>query len=203
MHVNNSRRRPDEAQLAQYASQVPPSGQGSKPAAKGGKEKPPPKEKKGEAAAATEELATEQDDEPEPLDFTQKVKYDLVAADAATNSSKVPPNIYLQSLSLAIRFDVRYSQYCVMIQQKYDLAKKVLQDTRKLINRTLYISPQLKFYCEFLLGLACTRIFIDEVLQFQGQYSGLRKYKQSLADHIPFDSFALGEFLIELPNFSS
>ena len=108
MHVNNSRRRPDEAQLAQYASQVPPSGHGAKPGAKGGKEKAPPKEKKGEAAA-TEELATEQDDEPEPLDFTQRVKYDLVAADAGTNSSKVPPNIYLQSLSLAIRFDVRYS----------------------------------------------------------------------------------------------
>ena len=65
------------------------------------------------------------------------------------------------------------------------------------------LSINAKFYCEFLLGLACTRIFIDEVLQFQGQYSGLRKYKQSLADHIPFDSFALGEFLIELPNFSS
>ena len=161
--MNNSRRRPDEAQLAQYASQVPPSSHGGKP--QKGKEKPPPKEKKGEAVA-DQELATEQEDEPEPLDFTQKVKYDLVPAATDINASKVPPNIYLQSLSLAIRFDVRYSQYCIMIQQKYDLAKKVLQDTKKLISRTLYISPQLKFYCEFLLGLSCTRIFIDEVLQF-------------------------------------
>ena len=68
--VNNSRRRPDEAQLAQYASSVPPSGQGTKAAAKNPKDKAPPKDKKGDAAP-TEELATEQDDEPEPLDFTK------------------------------------------------------------------------------------------------------------------------------------
>ena len=40
------------------------------------------------------------------------------------------------------------------------------------------------------------------MLQFQSQYKEQRKYKSSLADHIPFNSFALGEFLIELPSFS-
>jgi len=30
----------------------------------------------------------------------------------------------------------------------------------------------------------------------------LKKYKTSLSDHIPYDGFALGEYLIELPNFS-
>jgi hypothetical protein len=138
--VNNSRRRPDEAQLAQYASSVPPSAAGTKAAAKNPKDKAPAKDKKGEAAPA-EELATEQDDEPEPLDFTKEVKYDLVPAEGSINSSKVTPNIYLQSLGLAIRFDIRYSQYCIMIQEKYELAKKVLLDTQKLIRRTLYVSP--------------------------------------------------------------
>ena len=31
----------------------------------------------------------------------------------------------------------------------------------------------------------------------------MRKYKQSLSDHIPFNSIALGEYLLELPNFST
>lgn len=31
----------------------------------------------------------------------------------------------------------------------------------------------------------------------------MRKYKAALSDHIPFDSIALGEYLIELPNFSN
>lgn len=67
---------------------------------------------------------------------------------------------------MAIRFDIRYSQYCVILQKKYDLAVKLLKDTLKLIERTLYVSPQLQFYCQFLLGLANQKIFIDQVLQF-------------------------------------
>jgi len=39
------------------------------------------------------------------------------------------------------------------------------------MQRTLYISPQLKFYCQFLLGLANQKIFIEEVIQFQSNYS--------------------------------
>ena len=71
------------------------------------------------------------------------------------------------------------------------------------MQRTLYVSPQLKFYCPFLLGLANQKIFIEQVIQFQANYSQVRKYKTSLTDHIPFNSFALGEYLIELPNFST
>jgi hypothetical protein len=41
------------------------------------------------------------------------------------------------------------------------------------------------------------------VIQFQARYKNERKYRQKLADHIPHDYFALGEFMIELPNFSS
>lgn len=40
------------------------------------------------------------------------------------------------------------------------------------------------------------------MLQFQGNYESLRKYKKSLTDHIPHDSFALGNWLLDLPNFS-
>mmetsp|Transcript_14713 Transcript_14713/g.19940 ORF Transcript_14713/g.19940 Transcript_14713/m.19940 type:complete len:209 (+) Transcript_14713:633-1259(+) len=103
---------------------------------------------------------------------------------------------------MAIRFDIRYSQYCVILQSKYELAVKLLKDTLKLIDRTLFVSPQLKFYCQFLLGLSNQKIFEEQVLSFQSQYSKQRKYKASLADHIPFNGIALGEYLIELPNFS-
>ena len=41
------------------------------------------------------------------------------------------------------------------------------------------------------------------MIQFQARYKNERKYRQKLADHIPHDYFALGEFMIELPNFSS
>ena len=87
---------------------------------------------------------TVDEDRPEALpnlDFQKAVKYDLAAAQAKTNNSGIPPNIYLLNLHLAIRFDVRYSQYCLVIQQKPDLGKKVLTDTQKLIDRCLYPSP--------------------------------------------------------------
>ena len=71
------------------------------------------------------------------------------------------------------------------------------------MQRTLYVSPQLQFYCQYLLGLANQKIFIDQVIQFQSQYSSQKKYKNSLTEHIPFNQIALGEYLIELPNFSS
>ena len=107
------------------------------------------------------------------------------------------------NLHLAIRFDVRYSQYCLVIQQKPDLAKKVLTDTQKLIDRCLYPSPQLKFHCCYLLGLASQRIFQEDILKFQSKFANLKKYKDSLNAHIPYGSFALGEYLIELPGFSA
>jgi hypothetical protein len=44
------------------------------------------------------------------------------------------------------------------------LAKRLLTDSKKLLERTLYISPQLKAQCEYLLGLANHRIFIDKVI---------------------------------------
>ena len=59
------------------------------------------------------------------------------------NSGKRPLNIYLEALPLAIRFDIRYSQYAILIQEKFELAKRILADTSKLIERTLYVSPQL------------------------------------------------------------
>lgn len=39
-------------------------------------------------------------------------------------------------------------------------------------------------------------------MKFQNKYVGLKKYKKSLMPHIPYDSFALGDYLLELPGFS-
>ena len=116
---------------------------------------------KGGAAANVDDQDDIEVDEPVPLDFSKKVNYDLVRADAEFNSSKNAVNIYLESLPLAIRFDIRYSQYCIVMQKKNELAVKLLTDTMKLICRTLYVSPQLKFYCQLLLGMANQKIFVD------------------------------------------
>jgi len=58
------------------------------------------------------------DDTPEEvkLDFTKPVDYELVPADEEINSSSIPQNIYLPALALTTRFDLRYSQFCIMIQ---------------------------------------------------------------------------------------
>ena len=55
----------------------------------------------------------------------------------------------------------------------------------------------------YLQGLANINVFYDKVLQFQSKFAQLKKYKESFANHIPQNSIALGEFMIELPNFSS
>jgi len=104
---------------------------------------------------------------------------------------------------MAIRFDLRYAQYCVVIQDKADLAKKVLSDTQKLIDRCLYCPPQLKFYCAYLLGLSSQKIFQETVIKFQSKYAHLKKYKESLTAHIPKNGFALRQYLIEMPGFST
>lgn len=39
-------------------------------------------------------------------------------------------------------------------------------------------------------------------MKFQSKFVSFKKYKKTLLPHIPFDSFALGEYLIELPGFS-
>jgi hypothetical protein len=53
-----------------------------------------------------------------------------------------------------------------MITEKLELAKKILADTSKLIERCLFPSAQLIFYCSYLSGLASLRIFEKEVIQF-------------------------------------
>jgi len=145
--VQNDRKKFSEEALAGSQS-VPATGQG-----KAAKAAPAKDAKKGGAAAAEEPVADDEDDVV-PLDFSKPVSYDLVPADGPINSSCNSVNIYLESLPMAVRFDIRYSQFCVVMQQKYDLAVKLLKDTKRLIARTLYASPQLKFYCQFLLGLS-------------------------------------------------
>lgn len=53
------------------------------------------------------------------------------------------------------------------------------------------------------MGLSSQNIFQETVMRFQSKYAHLKKYQQSLTAHIPKGSFALGQYLIELPGFSS
>ena len=75
-------------------------------------------------------------------------------------------------------------------------------DTEKLKKRTLHLAPSLKFMVDFLIGQCNLRLFYEKVEEFQGKYSKNNKYKESLTEHIPYNSIALGHFLLELPNFS-
>lgn len=83
----------------------------------------------------------------------------------------MPANIYFDFLETACKFDIRYAQYCIMIQHKYELARKMLKDTQRILERTLYASSQSKFYCQLLLGVTNIRIFYEEILTFQGNYA--------------------------------
>jgi len=149
--------------LAAYQTPViasaAPAGKDGKPG-KAPPPKAPPKDVKGAPAQTKDEPADDEMMEPLPkVDFSKPLKYDLQAAPQSSNNSSLAPNIYLMSLAMAIRFDLRYSQYCIIIQEKSELAKKVLTDTQKLIERCLFCAPQLKFYCSYLLGLSSQKIF--------------------------------------------
>ena len=85
---------------------------------------------------------------------------------------------------------------------QHELARKILQDSEKLIKRTLHIAPMMRFYVNFLLGWTNLKLFYEKVEEFQATYAKNPKYKESLAKHIPYGSIALGNFLLELPNFS-
>lgn len=87
--------------------------------------------------------------------------------------------------------------------QQHDLAKRILVDSEKLTKRTLHLSPMLRFYVQYLLGETNIKIFYESVLEFQGKYQKQNKYKDSLTKHIPYGSIALGQFMVELPNFSN
>lgn len=136
-----------------------------------------------------------------------------MGSDPAINSSYQEPNIYLRHLETAVRFDARYAQYLTMLVKpappssekppsQHDTARKLLIDTEKLLKRTLHASPMLKFYVSFLLGHTNLKLFYEKAIDFQSKYANNPKYKESLAQHIPYGSLALGPFLLELPNFS-
>jgi hypothetical protein len=61
----------------------------------------------------------------------------------------------------------------------------------------------LRFYVQYLLGQTNLKIFYESVLEFQAKYHKQPKYKDSLAKHIPYGSIALGQFMLEVPNFSN
>jgi hypothetical protein len=61
----------------------------------------------------------------------------------------------------------------------------------------------LRFYVQYLLGQTNLKIFYESVLEFQAKYQKQPKYKDSLAKHIPYGSIALGQFMLEVPNFSN
>lgn len=66
-------------------------------------------------------------------------------------------------LEAAIRFDLRHAQYLTLIELKHEDAKSILQDSGKIATRSLYVSPQLKFYQACLLGHVNRMIFYDKV----------------------------------------
>jgi hypothetical protein len=204
VNVEATRVKIDDGATSAFASATAPAGKDAKgkaaAPAKGGKADP-----KAPAAGAGDGAASHGEDEGKmkKLNFSGPVTYELIPADVEMNSSKAPQNIYLQALPLAIRFDIRFAQICIMIKGNLEMAKNVLTGTAKLLERTLYPTAQLIFYCSHLRGLACLRIFEQLVIRFQDGYAKNKKYRQSLVDHIPHDYFALGEFMIELPNYSS
>jgi hypothetical protein len=202
VNVEATRVKIDDGATSAFASSTVPVGKDAKKAAappKGGKVDP-----KAPAAGANDGAAAqEEENKMKKLNFAVPVTYELLPADVELNSSKAPQNIYLQALPLAIRFDIRFAQICIMIKGNLEMAKNVLNGTSKLLERTLYPTAQTIFYCSHLRGLACLRIFEQKVVQFQDGFVKNRKYRQSLVDHIPHDYFALGEFMIELPNYSS
>jgi len=95
------------------------------------------------------------------------VEYKLSTASAGVNSSSNPHNLYIFGLEAIVRFDLRYAQYLSLIQSKHDEAKLVLLEAQKVLQRTLYITPQLQFYLSFLLGYVNLEIFYERVKQFQ------------------------------------
>jgi hypothetical protein len=64
-----------------------------------------------------------------------------VLADKATNWTNLPPNIYVHTITMTVRFDIRYAQFLIMISNKNDVALKVLADTQRMIDRSLYPNP--------------------------------------------------------------
>ena len=62
---------------------------------------------------------------------------------------------------------MRYAQYLTLIDNKQDLAKKILTDSEKLVKRALHVSPQVKFYVYLLLGFTSLQIFYEKVTEFQ------------------------------------
>lgn len=101
-----------------------------------------------------------------------------------------------------MRFDARFAQYLTLLEKKHELARKVLVDSEKLLKRCLHISPQLKFYVNFLLGKSTLQIFYDKIREYQAKYETNPKYKERLGSHVPYGSVALGQYLLDLPNFS-
>ena len=199
--VQEDRKKPSEeeleAKLASLPQAVPAGGKGAP--AKGGKAPPA----KGGAAAQTQEEPVIQDDSTEAsLDFSKEIEYKLTAADPAANSSNQAPNLYLLGLESLVKLDLRYAQMLTMIQGDHSASKEVLETTALLAPRCLYISPQLKFYLNFLLGHVNCKLFYSKVLEFQSQFMTNPKYKDSFVKHVPSGSIALGHFLVELPNFS-
>jgi hypothetical protein len=61
--------------------------------------------------------------------------------DKAVNSGASPLNIYIPTMPTTIRFDIRYAQFLILLQGKNEIALKVLADTHKLLERTLYPNP--------------------------------------------------------------
>ena len=95
----------------------------SAPAGKDAKGKAPPAKAPAKVDPKAPPVVAKEDPVDEDMmsalpkvNFTQPLKYDLTKAPLDANNSSLLPNLYLLTLPMAIRFDLRYSQYCIVIQ---------------------------------------------------------------------------------------
>jgi hypothetical protein len=84
------RKKANEEDLEGIVPAAAAAGKGAPGSAKGAAKPPPPKGQAVEEAEATTETSS--------LDFSKPIDYKLGTADAVANSSKPPPNIYIQGL---------------------------------------------------------------------------------------------------------
>lgn len=150
--------------LQNVAAAAPPGG---KKDAKGAKDAKAP----AKAAAVADDGADADSTETSSLDFSKPIDYKLSPIDFALNSSAQPQNLYILGLATLIRLDLRYAQYLSLIQAQHEQAKIVLQTAASLVKRVLYLSPQLQFLSEFLLGHVNLQIFYQKMLEFQDKFA--------------------------------
>lgn len=114
------------------------------------------------------------------------------------------PTFSILGVDSLVKSNLRYAEALCVVDTKYDLSAKVISETLRIIDKSIYTNPYHRYTAHFLYGYCHKMLFLTKIQEYQRKYatSTDRKYRKFI-EGLPSSGLAPARLFHMLPNYSN